>query len=505
MAGAISDPESACRHGIAVFTPAVPTSGSRTPQIMTDLLITNGTVVTQNADRQLVSGGAVAVTGDRISAIGPAERLENETTPDRVIDADGGAIVPGLINAHTHVSDILLRGSFDQDRGLYDWLFNVKQAALFEMGPEEYETAARLYCIEAIRSGTTTFVENDTALDWNDLEPTRRKLDVYDRMGVRNIYGAGIRDLPVDAGFQRMFDEITARDAESTHPGPDTLVVDTERALNDVESLIEAHHAPEEGQSVWPAPATLATTTSDALSGSYRLAEEYDVMTTAHVAEAEAEVSERGALSSIEYLRNVGYLGDRALLGHCVQTNERDVRLLAQTNTPVVHNFRANMRIATGFAPVTSMLARDVTVGIGTDNSILNDTINPLSDAGAVATAHKGYRRDSGVVSAQQAFDMVTCDAAEAIGRAGDLGSIEPGKQADIAIVDLDRPHLTPSPEPVHALVYGASGSEVRTVLCAGTVLLEDRELLALDGSLNSFLAEATATADHLVDRANIT
>jgi atrazine chlorohydrolase/5-methylthioadenosine/S-adenosylhomocysteine deaminase len=421
-----------------------------------------------------------------------------------VIDAEGGAIVPGLINAHTHVSDILLRGSFDQDRGLYDWLFNVKQAALFEMDPDDYVTAARLYCVEAIRSGTTTFVENDTALNWDDLEPTRRKLAVYDEMGVRNIYGAGIRDLPVDEGFQRMFDEITARDAGSTHPGPDALVVDTDAALDDVESLIETYHAPEERQSVWPAPATLATTTPEALRGSYRLAEEYDVMTTAHVAEAEAEVSERGALSSIEYLRNVGYLGERALLGHCVQTNERDVRLLAQTNTPVVHNFRANMRIATGVAPVTSMLAQGVTVGIGTDNSILNDTINPLSDAGAVATAHKGYHRDSGVVSAQQAFDMVTCDAAAAIGRADDLGSIETGKQADIAVVDLDRPHLTPSPDPVHALVYGASGAEVQTVLCGGTVLLEDREILTLEESLPAFLADATTTAEQLVDRANI-
>lgn len=471
---------------------------------MTDLLITNGTVVTQNADRELVPDGAVAVTDDRISAVGPAEKLEAETSPERTIDADGGAIIPGLINAHTHVSDILLRGSFDQDRGLYDWLFNVKQAALFEMEAAEYEIAARLYCIEAIRSGTTTFVENDTALDWDDLEPTRRKLDVYDEMGIRNVYGAGIRDLPVDDGFQRMFDEIAARDAGSSHPGPDALVVDTETALNDVESLIETYHAPGERQSVWPAPATLATTTPEALRGSYRLAEEYDVMTTAHVAEADAEVSERGALSSIEYLRNVGYLGERALLGHCVQTNERDVRLLAQTNTPVVHNFRANMRIATGFAPVTSMLARDVTVSIGTDNSILNDTINPLSDAGAVATAHKGYHRDSGVVSAQQALDMVTRDAAEAIGRADDLGTIETGKQADIVVVDLDRPHLTPSPDPVHALVYGASGAEVQTVLCAGTVLLDDRKLLAYDGSLKEFLADATAAAKDLVVRANI-
>ncbi len=471
---------------------------------MTELLLTNGTVVTQNAQREIITDGAVAITDGRVSAVGTAERLEAETSSDRVIDTDGGVIIPGLINAHTHVSDILLRGSFEQDRGLYDWLFNVKQPALFEMESREYAIAAKLYCIEAIRSGTTTFVENDTALDWSDLEPTRRKLAVYDEMGVRNVYGAGVRDLVADDAFVQLFDEITARDAEPSHPGPDTLVIETEEVTDNVEALIETFHEPEDRQSVWPAPATVATTTPTALRESYRLAEKYDVMTTTHVAEAEAELAERGALSSIEYLRNVGYLGKRALLGHCVQTNERDVRLLARTETPVVHNFRANMRLATGFAPITSMLARDVTVGLGTDNAILNDTINPLSDAGAVATAHKGYHRDPGVLPAQTAFDMVTRDAAKAIGRADDLGSIEVGKRADVAVLDLDRPHLTPSPDPVHALVYGANGSEVETVICDGNVLLDGRTIVTLEEPLEEFLENATATARRLVDGASI-
>ncbi|WP_122091266.1 amidohydrolase family protein [Halalkalicoccus subterraneus] len=471
---------------------------------MTDTLLTNGTIVTQDENRRIITDGAVAITGNRISDVGPADRLEADTSPARTLDIDGRVVIPGLINAHTHVSDILLRGAFTQDRGLYDWLFNVKQPALFEMGPEEHALAARLYCIEALRSGTTTFVENDTALDWTDLEPTRRKLDVYDEMGVRNVYGAGIRDLAPDEGFEQLFEDVTARDPDVPHPGPDALVVETDDALEDTVALIEEFHDPAGRQSVWPAPATLATTTADALRGAYRLAERYDVMTTTHVAEAKAEVRERGALSSIEYLRNIGCLGDRALLGHCVQTDARDVRLLARSGTAVVHNYRANMRLATGFAPVVSMLDKGVLTAIGTDNSILNDTVNPLSDAGGVATAHKGFHRDPGVVPAQRAFDMVTRDAATAIGRADTLGSIESGKQADIAVLDLDEPHLTPSPDPVHALVYGTRGSEVETVLCAGTVVMEDREITGIDGELPAVLAAATAAAEDLVGRANI-
>lgn len=471
---------------------------------MTDILITNGTIVTQDEERRIIDDGAVAVTGNRISAVGPAARLERERSPDRTIDAEGCAVVPGLINAHTHVSDVLLRGASFRGRGLYDWLFNVKQPGLFEMRPEEHALAARLYCLEALQSGTTTFVENATALDWEDLEPTRRKLDVYDEMGVRNVYGAGIRDRTPDAGFRRLFEEITARDDGSSHPGPGRLVVGTEEALDSVASLIEGFHDAEGRQSVWPAPATLATTTSDALRGAYRLAEEYDVMTTTHVAEAKSETQERGALSSIEYLRNIGCLGERALLGHCVQVDARDVRLLARTGTAVVHNYRANMRLATGFAPIVPMLDAGVTVGIGTDNSILNDTVDPLSDAGAVATAHKGYHRDPSVIPARKAFDMVTRDAAAAIGQADRLGSIEVGKQADLAVIDLERPHLTPSPDPVHALVYGTQGSEVETVLCAGSVVLDDREPVGMEVSIRELLADATATAADLVERAGL-
>jgi cytosine/adenosine deaminase-related metal-dependent hydrolase len=471
---------------------------------MTDVLVTNGTVITQDEDRDVIDVGAVAVADDRISAVGSTDRLEAETDPDRIIDADGGAVIPGLINAHTHVSDILLRGAFDADRGLYDWLFNVKQPALSVMDADEHALAARLYCVEAIRSGTTTFVENATALDWTELEPTRRKLDVYDRLGVRNVYGVGLRDRSPDEEFERLYGVITDDGGGSVHPGPDALFVGTEDGLADAESLIETYHEPAGRQSVWPAPATLATTTPELLRGAYRLAEEYDVMTTAHVAEAESEARERGAMSSIEYLRNVGYLGERALLGHCVQTNDRDVRLLAETNTPVVHNFRANMRLATGFAPVVGMLGRGVTVCLGTDNTILNDPVNPLSDARAVATAHKGYHRDSGVVPAGTAFDMVTRDAAEAIGRADDLGSLEPGKQADLAVIDLDRPHLTPAPDPVHALVYGLQGGEVETVLCAGEVVMEGRELPTLTDPLPELLSTAERTAADVVRRADI-
>lgn len=467
---------------------------------MTDLLVRNGRVVTQDPDRTVIENGAVAVTGTEITAVGPEDEVVAAHDPDEVFDADDGAVVPGLINPHTHVSDILYRGSFAEDRGLLDWLYNVKRPGTLAMDPEDHALAARLYCIESIRAGVTTFVETDTEVVWDDWSDIEAKLGVYDEMGVRNIYGAGIVDRGADAGFQNLVRDVQAREDNVDHPPLDRFVEETAAAVDNVESLIDTYHGTADGrQSIWPAPVVVETTTTEGFQAAYRLAEEHDVMTTCHVAEAEAE--ERRDLSSIDYLRNIGYLGERALLGHCVQVDAHDVRLLAQTDTSVAHNYMSNMRLATGYAPVAQMLDAGVTVGLGTDNSILSDVVNLLDDVRAMANGHRGYHRDPNVVSTQRAFDMLTTDAARAVGRGEDLGSLEPGKQADIVVVDLDRPHLTPSPDPVFALVHAATGSEVETVICAGDVLMADRELRSLDGEIDEVLSRASSTAGALTEQ----
>lgn len=493
-----------CIVSYAVGWDTTENTPSRRECTMTEFLITGGQILTQNESREVIADGAVAIRDGRIEAVGSREQLESDYAPERVIDASGKAVIPGLINTHTHVSDILLRGSFAEDRDLYDWLLNVKQPGTASMDADEHALAATLYTMEALAAGTTTFVENDTEVRWDSLANTQAKLDVYDQLGVRVIYGAGFWDKPADAvpdRFAEFISGVVERDSTVTPLDPDAFLTETDRALDSIASLIESHHAPEEGRSVWPAPVVVERTTSEGLRGAYDLATEYDVMTTTHV--AEAALQDSGPMSSVEYLRNVGYLGDRALLGHCVQISERDVRLLAQTDTRVAHNAYANMRLATGFAPVVSMRDAGVTVGLGTDNSILSDTVNPLADARMAASIHKGYHRDPGVISAQQAFDMITCEAARAI-RRPDLGSIEAGTKADLAVVDMQQPHLTPAPDPVHALVYGAQGFEVETVVCGGTVVRDDGEFVGLDRETESVLAECREVGAEIVERVGI-
>jgi len=436
-------------------------------------LVTNGTVLTQNREREIIADGAVAIEDDTIAAVGPTAEVAGEFDADRTIDASGQFVIPGLINGHTHVTDIFLRGSCGTDRGLYDWLFNVKQPGTAVMDVEDHELAAALYCWEAVQSGITTFVENDAELPLGEIDKLEAKFDAYESAGIRNVYARGVRDLPVDEEFEALIETFAAKEPTVNHPDQHEYVVDTDEWIAEMESLLEEYHGSADGrQEVWVAPVVMEGMTEEGLRASYRLAEEHDVMTTIHV--AEAPIQESGPISSVEELYNLGCLGEHALLGHCVQVDDRDIRLLARTDTRVAHNIATNMALANGFAPVQSMREKGVTVCLSTDNSSLSDQINPLGDLRLAALAHKGHHRDPGLMTARELFDMVTIEAARAIRKAETLGSIEAGKRADLALLDADRGHLTPAPDSIRALVYSARGTEFDTVICDGRLVMEN-------------------------------
>jgi len=468
---------------------------------MRDILVTNGRLVTQNDTREIIEDGAVAIEGDTIVAVGPTEEVTAGFDADRVVDASDHLVVPGLINAHTHVTDILLRGSCGTDRGLYDWLYNVKQPGTSVMTVEDHEIAAALYCFEAVQSGITTFVENDAEMRYGESEKLDAKFRAFAESGIRSIYARGVRDLPPDEEFAALIETITAKEPTVDHPDQDEFVTGTDEWVTEVESLIEEYHAPDERHEVWIAPVVAEAMTAEGLQAAYRLAETYDVMTTIHI--AEAPVQEDGPVSTVETLGNLGCLGEHALLAHCVQVDERDLRLLADSDTRVAHNIATNMALGNGFAPVQSMREKDVTVCVSTDNSILSDQINLLGDLRLATLAHKGHHRDPGVLTAQEAFDMATIEAARAIRKEDTLGSLEAGKQADLALLDANSPHLTPAPDPVRALVYGARGTEFDTVICDGQFVMEDGDVY-LDEVYPDLRERATEAARRIVDESGL-
>ena len=439
-----------------------------------EILVTNGVVVTMDPDRRVYEDGAVAIEGRDIVEVGPTEEVTANMDAERLIDATGQLVMPGLVNTHVHVPDILYRGR-GKERSLHDWLVNVKQPFVAAMNAEDHQLAATLYCREALLAGVTTFVENAGGTGTGyDPSVVEAKLDVYDEMGIRNVYAPAFLDREMDPALSRYVECQQRKAPDVAHvEGP---LPETDDALSRVESLIREYHGTANGrQSVWPAPFLAWGVTPEGLAGAVELAETYDVMTTTHTAESPQQ--ERHLASSVEYLDSADYLGERTLLGHCVQLSEADIRLLAATDTRVAHNVVTNCSLGTGVAPVPTMLQYGVTVGLGTDNIDQNDTVNLLSDMRFAGTVHKAARQDPAAMTAEQVLAMATIDGARAIGRADDLGSLERGKTADLVLLDLERPHLTPYSDVASLLVYQVQGTEVTTVLCNGSLVVEGRSL----------------------------
>ena len=239
------------------------------------------------------------------------------------------------------------------------------------------------------------------------------------------------------------------------------------------------------------------------MAAASELAARKDVMTTTHVSEVKHQTRAR-SMSYVEYLDSVGYLGERSLLAHCVQLDERDVRLLSETDTRVAHNPLTNLKLGSGVAPVPTMTNYGVTVGLGTDNPSASDTVAPLSDLQYAALVHRGERRDPGAVAAETALEMATLRAARAIGRGDDLGSIEAGKLADLVLVDLDYPHLTPRRDVVSTIVFGTHGHEVDVVVRGGEVVMRDGTVLGLQDRYADLSRAARDRGQAVVDRAGL-
>jgi atrazine chlorohydrolase/5-methylthioadenosine/S-adenosylhomocysteine deaminase len=451
----------------------------------------------------VIHEGAVAVEDDGIVAVGPTESLERQYDAAERIDASGQFVLPGLINPHTHVSDILLRGCWGGDRGLLDWLYNVKRPGVAAMNATDHAAAAELYAVEAIRAGVTAFVENDAELTPHDHEAVGAKLDAYDRAGIRNVYASGLIDEPSDGEARDHHHRITAKEPAVNHPDPGANVVDTAAGIDAIASRIDRYHGSAGGrQAVWIAPVAPASVTTEGFRRAAALATDSGVMTTTHVAETRGKAG-GGAVSPVEYLSNVGYLGEHTLLGHCTHVSERDIRILARTGTSVSHNLLANLYLGSGLAPVRELRREGVTTALSTDNPSCNDGVNPLADARFAALVHDGAHEDPGRLSAQDALDMVTRDAARAIGRGDRLGALEAGRRADILLLDASGPHMSPVADPVSALVHQARGDEISTVLCDGEFLLRDGELESLDEP--AVLERSRAAAGVVRERAGLT
>jgi cytosine/adenosine deaminase-related metal-dependent hydrolase len=468
----------------------------RRPVPHCSLLFTDAIVVTMDPRRSVHSPGYLAIDGDRIVGVGPQAECPYDSA-DRIVDAAGGAVLPGFVNAHTHSLDLLLRGGLSDDRGLYDWLTNIVDPGCGAYLPEDIDTAVRMFSLEALRSGITTVVDSvEVPIDtWDEVAETM--IGVYTEVGLRTVYSQMFYDHIPPALLTRLEAADQREDPYRTDFG---ALLDLDDALDGIERLMKRHHGAANGRiSVWPSPGVAVFCSREAFGRAAELAERHGVMTTVHVCESEVDEFQDG-MRGIKYLESIGYLGPDVLPGHCVQLDTGDIRALARSGAKVANNPVSNMFLGNGIAPIAELRTAGVTVGLGTDDANCNGTANMLADLKFAALAQKARYRDAAALTAEQVLEMATIDGAAAIGMADRIGSLEPGKLADAILVDLSGHHLYPRHSVASVLVYQAIGNEVDTVVIGGRVVVDGRAVPWLDAEgERALVARAQATAERVV------
>jgi len=432
---------------------------------MTDLLIKNALVITMDGKRRIIEDGAVAVEGDSIVAVGKSETLSDRYRVRKVIDAAGKAVLPGLINTHMHIGYVMLKGIASDITERLAWLSAVYPYVILA-DPSDCYAAAMLGCLEMIKGGTTFFIENNPFI--SHPENTDSIAMAVAESGMR-------------VALARMFSDSNA---------PDFLLSSSEEMRREVKRLFKTWHERADGRiRVWIyAPGPGIRESPERMAEIKSLLAEYGSMVTSHWAEGGEESFDYkgryGARKPTYFLKKTGYLGPDTLLVHAVVMDDDEIRLLAQTGTRVSHCPTSNMmRAGRPFqiSPVARMLRAGVTVGLGSDASICNDNSSMFEAMKMAVLGQKLREGTPNAMTAQTALEMATVNGAAVVGMGDRLGSIEPGKKADIILLDLNKPHILPLHNIYENIVYCARDSDVDTVIINGRVVMEGRRVRTFD------------------------
>ncbi len=430
-----------------------------------DSLYTADWVVTQNDGRDVIEHGAVAVSGDRILCVGHTDLLEILYPDARRTDLGAAVILPGLVNAHTHVPMSLLRG-FSDDKALMDWLTKDIFPQEAKLTPELVELGAMFSFAEMLRTGTTAFY------DMYMME--RSVFRAADRVGVRGVLGESVT---------QFFPSLSCRDEEAF-------------AELCREFAAECKKHPRLRMAVVPhAP---YTTNPAMLRRCRALADETGALFGMHLAETPGETAsclKDFGLRPVPYAASLGLLQPDSTFFHMVEANEEDLDLLAENRCAVTHCPASNMKLASGAAPVPRMLARGMGVGLGTDGPASNNAQNMVREMYVASLLHKVAGLSPLACPAQAALDMATRGGAEALHEPL-IGTLEPGMKADFIALDLSSPNMQPVHNIVSNVVYAATGLENRLTVVDGRELYRDGEFLTCDyEALRNELSQVRAWA----------
>jgi len=418
-----------------------------------DLLLTNALVLTMDENFTLHTPGAVAVTGDSIVAVGDSA---HEYTAKQTVDCGGKVVMPGLVNAHTHAPMALLRGLAD-DLRLDVWLMGYMMPVEREfVSPDFVTLGTGLACAEMIRSGITCFA------------------DMY-------YFEEHVAKATAAAGMRALCGQTVLK-----FPSPDAASYEDSLALardfitrwKDHPLIVPA-----------PAPHTPYTCTAEILQACSALAAEFDVPLHIHISETLLEVEnsrKEHGMPVVPWVKKQGLFDAKVLAAHCVHIDEGEMRTLLHAGAGVAHNPTSNLKLASGVAPVVKMLEVGLNVGIGTDGPASNNDLDMFTEVHLAAILAKGISGDPTALPARQALAMATRLGARALHLGGLTGSLEPGKRADLILLDLTPLHNSPSftrdPNALYSqIVYAAKSTDVTDVMCNGQWLMRDRRLLTVD------------------------
>ena len=441
---------------------------------MPSTLIRNATIVTMN-DRLEIVEGSVVVRDGRIASVGGGETGRHDT----VVDAGGGYLLPGFIQTHIHLCQTLFRGSAD-DMPLLEWLKRRVWPMEAAHTPATLRASVRLAASELLLSGTTAVLTMETVHD------TDVVFETLAETGLRASVGKCMMDASDDA--------------------PSRLREETRRSIDDSLALKKRWDGAANGRlRAAFAPRFAVSCSRELLESVASLSEREHMLVHTHASESrdEVEVVRRlsGGFSNLEYLADTGLATSRLCAAHCVWVTEREQELLAERDVKVMHCPGSNLKLGSGIAPVAEMRARGISVSLGSDGAACNNRLDMFDEIRLAATL-QAVRGVPGALTARDAVWMATREGARALGLEAEIGSVEPGKRADLIVVERDRAHVAPDRDPWSTLAYAARGTDVRMTMVDGELLVNRFALQHLDE--HAITAEARAATAELVRRAGI-
>ena len=421
------------------------------------ILIEKGIIITVNKSFEVLKSGFIYIEGSRIIDVGKMSKINSQYKhADKIIDAKGKVILPGLISGHTHAALSLIRG-ISSNGMLDDWVKNVlRPYESYLLKHSECSYMASLFaCLNMIKNGVTCFADMHFNMD----------------KVARAVQESGIR-----ASLS-----VAMMDQEDT---PLTY----KESIKQNESLVKEWHNKANGRiTTMFGPCTIRTCSTELFQKARELADKYNVGLHIHLSEVKLDVDyslKNFGKRPVEHLYDIGFLRDDVLAAHCIWLNEKELQILSKTRVNVIHNPSSNLRLASGIAPIKKMLKYGINVGLGIDTALTNNTMDMFREMRLTSLFHKMVNNDPSFLTVKALIKMATLNNAKALGLEKDVGSLEPGKKADIIIINFKHPDTWPAitvKNVLNNLVYSCSGWNVETVIVDGKIIMENREVKSID------------------------